>query len=877
MKIPIEKQKVFIRQFEAEKEKYDRFAVLLEKILKKAVRQLGYLAIVQARAKEVVSFSNKIILKDKYQNPLLDVTDLCGARVIVQFQSQIPSICELIKESFTIDEVNSLDHKSKLKVNEFGYRSIHYIITPDKDSILGMPVANEFKGLKAEIQVRTLAEHIWADISHDRIYKTELRIPEEWKREAARLSAILENADMTFGSMSEAVDSISNVYEIQYETEKAEINIEKLETLAEILKDKPDEGAKNVLNLISVYSALNLPDKTKSLLTEWIDIMKANPHWMTRLNFELTMVGLTGCFDKISSAAYIRLIRKAKENLKELSKMSLENQIPEGRELSSLYYRYGSLLQNNPQKPDEALDAIKKALELMPGNPLYLTALTECMVMRNIDLAHHTITLFRNILEKNIAELEQLIDLGIDAIPAWFAVGRCHFFLGNRDECIKAFSNAVSIILNKKYTRSCFVIDAEIARAARLGPFDEKLAEQIHLYLNTAMSVSDIVKDRNIYNIVLQEARLRQDEIVKPVVIIAGGASLMDKMKVESYGEYIRELMHDFNGTIISGGTEEGIPGITGRVKQEMKKNGAAGFELLAYLPEKLPDDAIISSAYDHLYRTRSEEFSALDILTGWTDIILSGIHPSEVILIGINGGKLADLEYRIALSLGAKVCLIAYSGRAVFELVQENQWKDHPNLIQVPNDPLTLWAIVNQKKPTLLTKEEIEKLAPLTHEFYSEKRLEDLKTTETDINKYKVVMNWKKLDPALQESNRQQVAFYEQILKRVGLGIRKVKKPPLFNIKDQLPSGDRDMLAKLEHARWNAERLLEGWRYGPQKDLTKKLNPYLLAWENLDENIKPYDYDPVDNIPLMLEKIGYEVYRISDSVVNVPVTPSKA
>ena len=168
MNIPISQQKTFIKKYEKERPTFVALGKLLEKILLKAVDQLGYLAIVQFRAKKVVSFSNKIIVKDKYQNPITDVTDLCGGRVILQFQSQVEAVCEWIKKNFIIDEANSLDHKSKLKVNEFGYRSIHYIITPSKSLIMGIPIKKEFRKLKAEIQVRTLAEHIWADISHDR-------------------------------------------------------------------------------------------------------------------------------------------------------------------------------------------------------------------------------------------------------------------------------------------------------------------------------------------------------------------------------------------------------------------------------------------------------------------------------------------------------------------------------------------------------------------------------------------------------------------------------------------------------------------------------------------------------------------------------------
>ncbi len=276
MNIPIQKQKDFIKEFEKIRPVYVEFARLLEKILLNAVNQLGYLAIVQVRVKKVVSFSNKIIMKDKYKNPLTDVTDLCGGRVIVHFQSQVAAVCDFIKKNFTIDEANSLDLKSKLKVNEFGYRSVHYIITPTKSSIMGIPIKKKFRTLKAEIQVRTLAEHIWADISHDRIYKTELTIPEEWKREAARLSAILENADNTFASMSQAIDSVSNTFELQSETGKAKINVEKLETLVAIQTDEPEEGAKNVLNLILVYKTLNQPLKAKTLLDDWIKIMKNN-------------------------------------------------------------------------------------------------------------------------------------------------------------------------------------------------------------------------------------------------------------------------------------------------------------------------------------------------------------------------------------------------------------------------------------------------------------------------------------------------------------------------------------------------------------------------------------------------------------------------
>jgi hypothetical protein len=256
-------------------------------------------------------------------------------------------------------------------------------------------------------------------------------------------------------------------------------------------------------------------------------------------------------------------------------------------------------------------------------------------------------------------------------------------------------------------------------------------------------------------------------------------------------------------------------------------------------------------------------------VLISWADLISSGINPKDTILIGIDGGKIATMEYKIALSLGAKVALVAYSGRAVSDFLQDKTWKNHRNLLPLPNDPLTVWTLVNQSAETILSNEEIEKLAPMVHEFYMKLELKKFKSDTEDINKYKVLMPWENLNPALQISNLKQVAFYEHILKRAGLGIRKSDNPVLYDIEANLSKtfsydsevSDYDMLASLEHARWNAERLLEGWRYGPQKDIAKKLNPCLVPWRNLDKETKKYDYFPVNNIPKLLAKIGYEIY----------------
>ena len=57
----------------------------------------------------------------------------------------------------------------------------------------------------AEIQVRTIAQHAWSDIGHDRMYKTDCDIPDFWKRESNRIAAVLEDVDDAFSRLVKGI------------------------------------------------------------------------------------------------------------------------------------------------------------------------------------------------------------------------------------------------------------------------------------------------------------------------------------------------------------------------------------------------------------------------------------------------------------------------------------------------------------------------------------------------------------------------------------------------------------------------------------------------------------------------------------------------
>jgi hypothetical protein len=70
------------------------------------------------------------------------------------------------------------------------------------------------------------------------------------------------------------------------------------------------------------------------------------------------------------------------------------------------------------------------------------------------------------------------------------------------------------------------------------------------------------------------------------------------------------------------------------------------------------------------------------------------------------------------------------------------------------------------------------------------------------------------------------------------------------------------EVMAEMEHARWNVERLLAGWKLAEKRDISKKLSPYLVSWRELPEDAKKWDRETVRKIPEFLAKVSLEIRR---------------
>ncbi|HEV3034034.1 MAG TPA: hypothetical protein VGX72_04515 [Solirubrobacteraceae bacterium] len=174
---------------------YGEFADALRSILRVALREEQIdVQTVDRRGKSVDSFRAKAekpheddANRPKYIDPPAEITDLAGVRVIVFLESDVTEVSNLVRRVFDVREMFAVDAPS-------GYRSLHLTVALREDRYQLLEY-KRFVGRPAEIQVRTVLQHAWAEIEHGIGYKPTVPIPEPIRRQLRDLSGTLGTAD----------------------------------------------------------------------------------------------------------------------------------------------------------------------------------------------------------------------------------------------------------------------------------------------------------------------------------------------------------------------------------------------------------------------------------------------------------------------------------------------------------------------------------------------------------------------------------------------------------------------------------------------------------------------------------------------------------
>lgn len=132
---------------------------------------------VHARIKAWPSVAQKLAVLDTSE--LSQIRDIVGVRILVYQQEDVTTMVRLLKERLEV-----IDSAEQVWSDEPRYQSVHLWVEVGKER-QDLPEWHPFRGLRAEIQVRTLLASAWQELEHHLRYKVSIDTPVATKHRLA--------------------------------------------------------------------------------------------------------------------------------------------------------------------------------------------------------------------------------------------------------------------------------------------------------------------------------------------------------------------------------------------------------------------------------------------------------------------------------------------------------------------------------------------------------------------------------------------------------------------------------------------------------------------------------------------------------------------
>lgn len=155
-------------QYEGRLELLSALARTIEGEVRGHLSQLAHIDRVYFRAKGVESFLTKAMAPGKhaawrYEHPLEEIEDQVAGRVLVFYRSDVPKVVEALLKHL---KKAAKEDRAPPTAKEFDYETTHIVcaVTPE----LKPPGWDELEARPEtfELQIRTLAQHAWAEPQH---------------------------------------------------------------------------------------------------------------------------------------------------------------------------------------------------------------------------------------------------------------------------------------------------------------------------------------------------------------------------------------------------------------------------------------------------------------------------------------------------------------------------------------------------------------------------------------------------------------------------------------------------------------------------------------------------------------------------------------
>jgi ppGpp synthetase/RelA/SpoT-type nucleotidyltranferase len=884
-------------------------AVQLRALLGKLADEVAPGAMVEVRVKSLSSVSEKILRGGnpwRWPTPMAvdrGLVDLVAGRIVPLTRADRDGVCRLIErlgaptsmpgagaDRLEIDWSNSVDSESRLLPDQFGYTARHFVVRTHGRSLFGVPIESVSDcGRWVEIQVVPAISNAWSEIVHDRAYKADLTLPASLRRRVAEAKALVDSAEQQLEASIVELDRYRRRHAGRLWAARGGGDV-----LSEY--DKAVLAAEGVL-------VIDLPQGDDSLDRSRLEALELRGElamsagdWMVAIE----------CFSKAAPHRARLKIRLAEayqhagrtEEAVDLLDAALQE---DPSHLAAACARAELVLEQVPlgeERFDLAVQILEKPFLATPDEPEALLSYCTARLLRDRDAAR--LCTMQGAVKAAIEECLKREALGSDMPECLLQHARLALLAGRVFDAVNMYCYASVCGSTPERLRQERQL-VELLRARVDADATEPLVGRIRTGLECAGALLELLTWRRGDGSGPPTAanpsptRFHGGES-HPITMIVGACGSMDDAARAAVRDLLDTAFLGLRGTILSGGTTSGISGVVGEIvaRSTDESTGRRRLRAVGYLP----DAAAVSSSgdqiddrYDLLIHVTAVEpglpaYSPLAPIRAWADLLGAGLAAEEIRVLGIGGGIVSDFEYRLALAIGARVGIVSVDGLGAADIVTDTRWSGCAELCRLIPDGDTIRFFV---VPLLMGRSGVgpfdervvHLVARVLHGDYRRAQL------ETPDSVHPSVLPWDLLDDAYRSSSIQQARTLQSILAHEGFSIVPESDPRQairLGVPDQERPGrlrpnpefeaELDRMARLEHARWNAERFAMGWTHGPVRDPAAKTSPHLVPFDDLPRDVQGHDYMPFLNMNALLEaarESGKPSLKVVRSVVAVP------
>ena len=235
---------------------------------------------------------------------------------------------------------------------------------------------------------------------------------------------------------------------------------------------------------------------------------------------------------------------------------------------------------------------------------------------------------------------------------------------------------------------------------------------------------------------------------------------------------------------------------------------------------------------------------------------------PDESIILGLNlPGEIYQSETRVLIRQEIQTDLGEiihkdngrYRHVKVFGMLEQGISKD------MLRDEMP--SYINQEYEDIYNTQDIPK--EYIKRLYGYMKTNEITQLEKD--KTRARLTWSNLEENMRWANRYQIDAYLSYLHTLGYKVtrtlevgQKIVTPDEFC--EQLKSDKMWTLMRMEKHRWNAERTIEGWRFGEKRDNIHRIHPLIVPFHKIAEEEKLKDKSVIINLPYLIELAGYKI-----------------